>query len=521
MLKTFLSIAAAVSVLLSGGYTPSMTEINRKAADIAALKATAAGEVSAEDIYSVEHWTGKDKYTNRLHGYTIVVPAGMTPDASLSTVRFKLDGGSRSIEIFKESFASESECLTYISYSNRFADDSENHTVEVNERTEINGRQAYVMKWDRKTVGPTDKNHYANIDIIDGTNVYTIMIKSRALFNDYMEIAESFDIIEPTVEVGSAEPFKTGTGSVMNEETAAFYEKIFGEESKLNWGLLVPTQPVLGMNTFENIEKSIGAKMDLCLFYCFVLEKYDKTLVYDGLANAWASGKVCELTLQLSPDSPSSMIYDIINGKYDSFFTDFAADLKRFGHPVLLRLFNEMNGDWCNYSGCFTSRDPDVYVQLYKYVYNKLKNAGAENIIWVWNPNEKSYPNFAWNSEELYYPGSDYVDVVGITGYNTGTYYEGEKWRSFDRIYSELYTKTDLLYNKPMMITEFSCATVGGDKVEWVRDMFASLPNYPKIKAAVWWSGCDYDANGNIARSYFIDDTAGVIDVFKENLADK
>ena len=31
-----------------------------------------------------------------------------------------------------------------------------------------------------------------------------------------------------------------------------------------------------------------------------------------------------------------------------------------------------------------------------------------------------------------YYPGDEYVDIYGITGYNTGTYYEGESWRSFD-----------------------------------------------------------------------------------------
>lgn len=522
MLKTVLSIVSAVSLLVSGGYNPSVTEINRARGDIASLTASAAGEVSESDIYSVEHWVGKDKYTNYFHGYSIIVPSGMTPDASLSNIRFKLDAGSRSIEIFKESFSSESDCLTYISYSNRFTDDSENHSIEAEEKTEINGREAYVLKWTRHTLGPTDKNHYANIDIIDGKNVYTIMIKSRSEFDDYMEIAQSFDIFEPTVDVGYTKPFESETNTDMNDETAAAFERIFGEDSGLNWGLLVPTQPMSGMTYYEDVERSIGIKTDICLFYCFVLEEYDPTLVYDCLENAWGSGKISELTLQLSPSASSSMIYDIVNGKYDKFLEDFAADIKKFSHPVLLRLFNEMNGDWCNYSGYHTSRDPDVYIQLYKYIYKKLEAAGADNIIWVWNPNEKSYPNFAWNSEELYYPGSEYVDVVGLTGYNTGTYYESEKWRSFDRIYSDIYTKADLLYNKPMMITEFSCSSTGGDKAAWVRDMFASLPNYPKLKAAVWWSGCDYDPeNGNISRSYFINDIDGVMAAFRENLGEE
>lgn len=520
MFKSIIGIAAAVGMLLCGGYHPSMTEINHVGEYISSLENFT--ENSYDELVSVQSAGGNEIFTDNYHGYRITLPYGYKADTSLFDIRLRFYGGGMYIDIFKESFSSKEDCLTYISYSNRFSSDADNHTIELDEDITINSKAAHIIKWTRKQLAMGDKNHYVNIDIIDETDVYTIMMRSSAEITDYMPIAESFCLTAPTAVQSAMPGFDAGEGSSKNPETKDFFNNTFIESDSLSWGLFVPRQPVHGMNLYDDLEKSLGVSTDICCFYSFVLPEYDPALVGDGLRAAYESGKVCEVSLQLSPSSPTGMIYDIIHGKYDDFFTDFANDVRSFSHPVLMRLFNEMNGEWCNYSGYHTSRDPEVYISLYRYVFNKFKELGADNIIWVWNPNEKSFPNFKWNSEELYYPGSAYVDVVGLTGYNTGTYYQGEKWRSFDRIYKDIYARADLMYKKPLMITEFSCATTGGDKEAWVRDMFASLPDYPKLKAAVWWSSCDYDPeNQNVSRSYFIDDTPGVMAIFRENLADK
>ncbi|MBQ2889543.1 MAG: hypothetical protein IJE41_03720 [Clostridia bacterium] len=68
-----------------------------------------------------------------------------------------------------------------------------------------------------------------------------------------------------------------------------------------------------------------------------------------------------------------------------------------------------------------------------------------------------------------------------------------------------------------MMITEFSCSSVGGDKVKWIEDMFLSLPKYDKIKVGIWWHAADY--NGEfIARPYFMDTPDGTMSVFDKYL---
>jgi hypothetical protein len=151
-------------------------------------------------------------------------------------------------------------------------------------------------------------------------------------------------------------------------------------------------------------------------------------------------------------------------------------------------------------------------------VYGFFERAGARNVIWVWNPNGKSFPDFTWNDALMYYPGDDYVDVVGLTAYNTGNFYSGETWKSFAELYDNIYYSYLEKYDKPFMITEFASAVLGGDKNQWVSDMFTHIRYYDRIKVAVWWDGADYDANGGIARNYFIDDPSILVETFRRNL---
>lgn len=48
--------------------------------------------------------------------------------------------------------------------------------------------------------------------------------------------------------------------------------------------------------------------------------------------------------------------------------------------------------------------------------------------------------------------------------------------------------------------------------------MFLNIGKYPLIKVAIWWHGCDWDSEGNIARPYFINESPDLLDVFKVHL---
>ncbi len=465
----------------------------------------------------------KLQLVNNVDGYSLVLPAEMKiVDAGSTNIRIALEDKHRRMEIYKQPL-SGLNANTYISYSNRFLENTNDHKNHFHKSVEINGCPAEINEWSRKKLSQVanDKNYYASIDIIEKDCVYTFFIKSDLpfdLYGGYMDLIEGFSTFTPSVSPASPK-FKQTVNKLWNAETKEFYEKHFSADSSLSWGIFEYSAPQ-AFDGLKELEAKLNYDFKFMLVYKHVHKIFPRDYVKKTLQSAYDNGKTVELTLQTTAQDTGegNMVYDILDGKYDAFLESFAAETADFGHPVLFRLCNEMNGDWCEYSGYHTAKDAELYKELYKYVYKIFEDARADNVIWVWNPNEKSFPDFKWNNEIVYYPGDEYVDIVGLTGYNTGTYYQGEVWRSFTEIYDPLYQRMERISEKPLMITEFSSSSVGGNKGEWVNEMFSNMYKYPRIKAAIWWDGCDWDTDGNIARPYFIDESEELIKTFREHL---
>lgn len=306
-----------------------------------------------------------------------------------------------------------------------------------------------------------------------------------------------------------------------NQETKEFYQQYFSEEANLSWGIFEPDAAGLNFETLDYYEKKLEYVFPILLTYTEIdITGKSLSMLEPRLQHNWEHGKVTELTLQTVTVEDGNMMYNILNGEYDEFLFSYATTIAEFQHPVLFRPFNEMNGDWCPYSSYNTSKDTIIYREVYKYIYEVFENVDVDNAIWVWNPNESSFPKGDWNHMLMYYPGDEYVDVIGLTAYNTGTYYAqvGESWKEFSELYDDVYEQYCKLFSQPFMITEFSCAVEGGDKVTWTQDMFQNIGKYEKIKIAVWWDGTDFDPNiGKISRNYRIDEPEEILDVFYEN----
>lgn len=490
---------------------------------------------SMQEMYTLEQIAGGQKFTNLVDGYSVRIPYDMKVDMSQSSICATLEDSYRKIRIFKEVFDTDSERLSYLKYSNRFTENTADHKIIKQESYSVGNYEYHILEWSRKKLSriKNDKNYYACVDVCIGARVYTFFFASSSqLFanNGYMDIVSSLTTFDPVIAQTNAynSGYKKSSVARLNPTAKATYEKLFADDATFKMGMFPPDK-YGGIQRMEEFEEKLGYKF--CAFLTYTeftdkaglnavnyLEKINTYIkkVEGSFKYAQKSGKALELTLQvpLSRKTDKNMIYEILDGEYDQFINAYTKLVASYPYvTVLFRPFNEMNGDWCNYSAFHTSRDPQLYVELYRYLYDKFKAAGCNNTIWIWNPNEISFPNYKWNSEFLYYPGDEYVDVYGITGYNTGTYYEGESWRSFDEIYAPVYERALLINEKPMMITEFSCSSVGGDKVKWIEDMFLSLPKYDKIKVGIWWHAADY--NGEfIARPYFMDTPDGTMSVF-------
>ena len=88
--------------------------------------------------------------------------------------------------------------------------------------------------------------------------------------------------------------------------------------------------------------------------------------------------------------------------------------------PVIFRPFHEMNGDWFWWGkGHTTAAD---YKKLYQFTVTYLRDElGVHNFLYAWSP-DKNFTNLTQYLE--WYPGDEYVDVVGTDNYGdlaTGT----------------------------------------------------------------------------------------------------
>ncbi len=314
--------------------------------------------------------------------------------------------------------------------------------------------------------------------------------------------------------------FVNQPNDIAHKETSKIYlEEFMNKDSKFKWGIFEPMSSVSFKFT-EDIEKNSSMHFDILLEYYHM----NVMPVKEHLIDIYKHGKIPELTFQTSilGDFRKDMIYDILSGKEDEQIDELLEVIQESDVPILFRLNNEMNGDWCNYNALYYHQDPDVFVQFWKMMKNRCDERSINNLIWVWNPNWGDFPSLKWNNYMRYFPDPEYVDIIGLTGYNTGTYYEFETWREFKDIYNPMIDEYNYHFEEyPYIITEFGCSDTGGDKPKWIKDALNSIERMP-IRAAVWWNGADRDpANGKVARKYRFDDETETLAVFREYMEEE
>ncbi|XP_014289368.1 mannan endo-1,4-beta-mannosidase [Halyomorpha halys] len=85
------------------------------------------------------------------------------------------------------------------------------------------------------------------------------------------------------------------------------------------------------------------------------------------------------------------------------------------GITILYRPFHEMNGDWFWWSGLPDESQNGERQRLFKLLwqdlFNFMKNKGLDNILWVYSPDQSR------ESRTAYYPGDNFVDIVGLDWY--------------------------------------------------------------------------------------------------------
>jgi hypothetical protein len=201
---------------------------------------------------------------------------------------------------------------------------------------------------------------------------------------------------------------------------------------------------------------------------------------------------------------------NIIQGDFDSDLSAWGHEAVHFGTPLLVEYGTEVNGKWFSWNGTWNdsmgldddgspiSMDgADKFKTAYRHIIQTMKNEGANNIGWVFHVNQQDDPDEDWNRMESYYPGDEYIDLIGVSVYGAQSPNEqvDNKNKSFFRQFDNAYPKlTSISTDKPIALVEFGTAAGNPylNQTKWTNEALKSIINnngrWPRLIGFAWWN---------------------------------
>jgi len=138
--------------------------------------------------------------------------------------------------------------------------------------------------------------------------------------------------------------------------------------------------------------------------------------------DAWSnSGYQLSLGVPIIPSdssgNPVGTLAEGASGAYNSYFVTLAQNLVAAGESnAYLRLGWEFDGNWYAWNAT-NPTDEANFAAYFRQIVTAMRSVAGENFKFVWNPDADTFTNSGYNVA-LAYPGSAYVDVIGLDAYD-------------------------------------------------------------------------------------------------------
>ncbi|MDM7891675.1 glycosyl hydrolase [Curtobacterium caseinilyticum] len=272
----------------------------------------------------------------------------------------------------------------------------------------------------------------------------------------------------------SPEPIRTPTKAQVLAQQSRWYG-LYTAQSPFNW------------SEYDQVSKAVGKATNMVGYF----QGFDQDFNATAVQRSWANGRLPMLTWESLPaetgnDQPWVPGYgnaDITSGSFDAYLTKYAKDLAANGMPMVIRLDHEMNGQWYNWSESKNQQNaPGSYVAMWKHVWDVFQANGANDyVIWDWSPSridKLGNPKYqTLDYMAAYYPGDQYVDWVGMSGYYRTT---GEQ-PTFQNTYGATLAQIrQIAPGKKIVLNEIGATETGGSvsegqKSQWITSLFDAL----------------------------------------------
>jgi mannan endo-1,4-beta-mannosidase len=219
-----------------------------------------------------------------------------------------------------------------------------------------------------------------------------------------------------------------------------------------------------------------GAKPDVVMFYSgwyvpFPV-KFAKTVAANGAVPL----------VQMDPDDIN--VAAIASDQYDGYLSSFAEAVRSYRDPVILSFGHEMNGSW--YSWGYGKTSPADFVAAWRHVVKLFRALGATNVTWLWTVNIiNNTQKGKIPSPKAWWPGSSYVDWVGIDGY-----YLKPSWQ-FAPLFGPTIADVRQLTTAPILIGETGAVPTAGQSAK-ITNLYAGVHAYGLL-GFVWFNKVNMD----------------------------
>jgi mannan endo-1,4-beta-mannosidase len=240
------------------------------------------------------------------------------------------------------------------------------------------------------------------------------------------------------------------------------------------------------MAPFTAFARSIGKTPNLVTYF----QRYGHSLTPSHVTDIHSAGALP--VIQLEPYEHTTAA--IASGATDAYLVAYGQALKRVNLPVVISFGHEMNGDW--YPWGTGGSTPANFVAAWRKIHNTITRAGADKVIWLWNPNVVN-PRPSVRLAP-YYPGDQYVDWIGLTGY----YHVGAGApRTFERLFGPTIQQVRAFTGKPFLIAETGAAA-SAEKPRQIEDLFTQVAARREVLGFVWFN---YEKAGAYESNWKID----------------
>lgn len=221
---------------------------------------------------------------------------------------------------------------------------------------------------------------------------------------------------------------------------------------------------------------------------------------------------------RLDPVQPR--LQNILNGQYNGYIDAFADEIKKLSDTIIIRFMHEFEGNWYPWSIVENGNDPQRYINTFRFVVDRFRARGANNVKWMWCVNSDYAPYEYFNWFVKAYPGDNYVSIVATDIYNNHFPVALPWWRSFRWQTTESYYYLSKYFpNKPLYICEVGCRErkpeenpASESKGAWYARMDKELQsNFRKARALIFF-------NANPDQVWVVNSSASALQSLTDNI---